>query len=348
MKMKKRLLIALLALAFLPAQMNAAGKMSKGKKYSYTVQKIWDNDLYCAFTSLEKFQGWYYVAFREGRGHVFDENGKAEGKIRVIRSKNLRKWESVALLGQPDLDFRDPKLSVTSDGQLLVSIGVSTYMNRKLVSQTPWAALSSDGVHYDLRKCILEGGHTNDWPWRLTWKDDTGYNADYWWQEGKGGFSLLTTKDGITYTTLCELEVPGSPNEATLRFTSDGRMAMVVRREGDNDNGYWGVSEPPYTRWEWREIPLKLGGPDFLFLNDDRVVLCSRCHHIDNWHTTSLYVGNTDGTRFHQVMVLPSGGDTSYPGMLIENNELIVSYYAGHETHWPSIYLARIPLDCLE
>lgn len=323
------------------------------KRYTYTVEKIWDQNLYCAFTDIEKFNGWYYVAFREARGHVFDENGKAEGKIRVIRSRHLRKWESVALLGMPDMDFRDPKLSITPNGQLLVSIGVSIYVNRQFVSRAPWAALSCDGIHFDMQQCVLDGCPGNDWPWRTTWHDGTGYNVDYYLEDDessdKAGLALLTTKDGVHYTRMCNLDVPGVfPNEATIRFREDGTMAIMVRCEGGNQRGLWGMSQPPYTQWEWKEMPFKLGGPDFVFLDNDKVVCGSRCHHIGNWCTTSLYTGNADGTCFHQVMTLPSGGDTSYPGMMVEDGTLIMTYYAGHETHWPSIYLARIPLDCLE
>lgn len=351
--MKKALLVALLLLTVMPGMMNASNKTPKAKRISYTVEKIWDGDMYCAFTSIKKFKGWYYVAFREGRGHVFDENGKAEGKIRVIRSRNLRKWESVALLGMPDMDFRDPKLSVTPDGRLLVSIGVSIYADRQFVSRGPWAALSSDGRNFSLQPCDLEGCPGNDWPWRTTWYGNKGYNVDYYLKdksdEDQAGLALLSTNDGIHYTRLCDLEVPGIfPNEATIRFKEDGTMVVLLRCEGGNGNGYWGISEPPYTQWDWKEIPIRLGGPDFLFLKgEEKVVLCSRCHHIGNWCTTSIYVGNADGTHFHQVLTLPSGGDTSYPGLLIEKGELIVSYYAGHETHWPSIYLARIPLESL-
>lgn len=337
--MKKTLLLsfALLLTLGLPA-----------KDYRYSVEKIWDNDMYCAFTSIEKFHGWYYVAFREARGHVFDENGKAEGKIRVIRSKNLKKWESMALIGMPDMDFRDPKLSITPDGKLLVSIGVSTYVNGELVSEDPWVAYSTDGKEFVVEKCVLADDHVNDWPWHLTWNGDTGYNVDYYWENGKRGLSLLKTNDGIHYTTHCELPIPDGPNEATIRFREDGQMAILIRRGGGNGNGCWAVSNPPYTDWSWKEIPLWLGGPDFLFLDDGRVLSCSRCHHIGNWCTTSLYLSNADGTGFHQVMVLPSGGDTSYAGMLIDGKNLLVSYYAGHETHWPSIYLAKIPLECLK
>ena len=56
-------------------------------------------------------------------------------------------------------------------------------------------------------------------------------------------------------------------------------------------------------------------------------------------------MGDVQTARFSQRLVLPSGGDTSYCGMIVEGDELWVSYYSGHASHWPSIYLAKIPLS---
>ena len=44
---------------------------------------------------------------------------------------------------------------------------------------------------------------------------------------------------------------------------------------------------------------------------------------------------------YEPVLTLPSGGDTSYPGMVWHANLLWMSYYASHEGK-TSIYLARI------
>jgi hypothetical protein len=43
-------------------------------------------------------------------------------------------------------------------------------------------------------------------------------------------------------------------------------------------------------------------------------------------------------------LVLPSGGDTSYAGMVWRENLLWLSYYSSHEDH-ASIYLAQLRLD---
>ena len=335
------LLLALGMLICLPA--------SAKKEYRYSVDRIWSNGTYSSFTSLVKYKGRFYCAFREGRGHVFDENGKAEGKIRIISSKNGKKWESVLLTGLPDMDFRDPKLSVTPDGRLMVAIGVSVYVDRQLKAQIPYVCFSSDGQHFsDPQRCTIDSqaDPKNDWIWRVTWHEGKGYAIDYFTSgSGRSGLWLLTTSDGVHYQKLCDLDVPDFPNEATVRFLPEsGQMAIMVRRDAGDCMGYWATADAPYTKWEWKKMPMRLGGPDFVMLDDHKVIACSRCHHIPNHCTTSVYLGDAQTGRFEQRFVLPSGGDTSYPGMIIEGDELWISYYAGHESKWPCIYLARIPL----
>jgi len=44
------------------------------------------------------------------------------------------------------------------------------------------------------------------------------------------------------------------------------------------------------------------------------------------------------------LVTLPSGGDTSYPGLVWHDGELWMSYYSSHEGK-TSIYLARIAID---
>ena len=100
----------------------------------FEVKQIWDNGKYCAFTSLVKFKDAYYCSFREGDSHIFDSSGKAEGKVRILKSTDGENWESVALFGKDKYDLRDPKLSVTPDNRLMVIIGGSIYENKKLTA----------------------------------------------------------------------------------------------------------------------------------------------------------------------------------------------------------------------
>ena len=53
------------------------------KKDESGVKCIWDQG-YSAFPSITRYQDAYYVTFREGAGHVFDENGIAEAIARAL------------------------------------------------------------------------------------------------------------------------------------------------------------------------------------------------------------------------------------------------------------------------
>ena len=61
-------------------------------------EQIWFNDNHSAFTSIVKFKGEYYVTFREAESHIFDRDGEARGKIRILASKDGNDWKSVALI----------------------------------------------------------------------------------------------------------------------------------------------------------------------------------------------------------------------------------------------------------
>lgn len=317
------------------------------QKITYSVQKIWDNNSYAAFTSLIKFQGKYYCSFREGESHIFDKNGKAEGKVRILVSKNGGKWESAALIGKPDYDLRDPKLSVTSDGRLMVIIGGSVYKNKVLTASYPQVVFSSDGKNFTEPQAIHidSQAYTGlDWLWRATWDGDTGYSVNYGHYNDSNMLYLLCTKDGINFNLVSKITMDGYPNETTVRILPDKRMLMMIRRDSGDKLGCWGVSEPPYTNWKMTKMGLRLGGPDFIYINDNLIIAGTRSLSIQGSSKTVLLKGNIDG-HFEEAFVLPSGGDCSYPGLLIVGNELWVSYYSSHETQKASIYLAKLPLS---
>ncbi len=86
-----------------------------------SVEKIWDRGLHNAFTDLIRFRGRWFCTFREGERHAAGQ----DGQIRVITSSDGESWESAALLATEGVDLRDPKLSRTPDGRLLLVAGGS-------------------------------------------------------------------------------------------------------------------------------------------------------------------------------------------------------------------------------
>ena len=319
----------------------------KTGNYSYSVDKIWDEGTHAAFTSLVDFKGKYYCSFREGYSHVFDENGNAEGHIRVLASNDGNNWESVLDKGLDGIDCRDPKLSVTPDGRLMVIFGGSLYRNRQLQGQQGYVMFSSDGQSFSEPEPIsLSPDPANEcnWLWRVTWNGDTGYGVSYGFGPGGRSLILYETKDGVHYSQVTSFDFDGFPNETTLRFLPDGKMLMMVRRDAGDRMGLWSVSEPPYTEWNTTPMALAVGGPDFLVLDDGTVLAGTRSYLIGNHCKTIILRGTLDGD-FQEVFTLPSDGDTSYPGMLVVGDELWVSYYSS--TGVPgkaAIFLAKLPL----
>ena len=311
---------------------------------NYTVEQIWSNGQHCAFTSLIEFKGMYYCSFREGYSHIFDKDGNAEGKIRILASGNGKKWESVALIGKEGYDLRDPKLSVTPDGRLMVSLGGSVYRDKKLVDAHSHVMFSEDGKTFtEPIPVVIDPRVTGElnWIWRVTWHKGVGYGMSY---DRQDNISLLSTTDGLNYSLIKTENMEGFPNETTIRFGKDDSMWMMIRRDKGDKKAKLAVSKPPYTDWEYTDLPMYVGGPDFI--HTDKISVAGGRWLEDRTKPRTVLSTNffLDGPE----MTLPSGGDNSYPGFLVVGNEVWVSYYSTHETPKASIYLAKIPISYLQ
>jgi hypothetical protein len=312
------------------------------------VEKIWDEAPHNAFTDLVRWKGCFWCTFREAGSHV-PKNASDNGKIRILKSADGSEWQSVALLSSEKYDLRDPKLSVAPGNKLMITIGGSNYNNGILIDMMPHVSFSGDGkIFTDPIPALVDEGirSSYDWIWRVTWYKKSGYGIVYQsrLEGGRSRIRLLKTHDGISYHAVSDLNVDSLPNESTIRFDKEGRMIIMVRREG-GAKGILGISRPPYTGWNWTNLEYRLGGPNFLLLKDGSLCIGTRLYGSDGSRTV-INLTTPDGVIKKQIM-LPSGGDTSYPGMLIFKKELWVSYYSGHEGR-VSVYLARIKLKHLK
>jgi len=304
------------------------------------IRKIWSNEHHNAFTSLISFRGSFYCSFRQGSDHA----GGEDGVVQVISSEDGINWESVAILEKEGYDLRDPKLSVTPEGRIMVIMGGSVYEDRKLMSRMSHVSFSEpSGKDFSgpLPINITSGFRTdNDWLWRVSWHNKTGYGVIY---RLPRKILLVKTEDGINYDLVKDLdEVSADANETTVRIMPDGEMFMMVRR--GSGNGLWGRSEPPYTKWSWVDAGMQFGGPDFAALDDDLFIAGTRVY--EEPRHTGLFLVNSTGS-FKKILRLPSGGDNSYPGFVVGKKKVYVSYYSSHEGN-SSIYFVEIPLPVIE
>lgn len=305
-----------------------------------SVERIWDRAGHNAFTDLIFFQGKFYCAFREGSGHT---SSGINGSIRIIASDDGQNWYSVAQLAKAGVDLRDPKLSVTPDGRIMVVIGGTISKDKQFIRRDPLVSFSDqDGKHFFSTQPIelpAQIATKTDWLWRVTWQDGYGYGVVYQPTDEEWGLQLVQTRDGLQYDLLSTLLIDSKPSETTIRFLPDQSMVALVRRDGTDANGYIGQSHPPYDSWLWTPLKGQLGGPNFFRLPDGRLLCATRSYEEKEKKTILAFI-TLDG-QFEKVVTLPSGGDTSYPGLVLKDDILYVSYYSSHEGK-SAIYLAKV------
>jgi hypothetical protein len=297
------------------------------------VARIWDGGAHNAFTDLIRWRDRWYCTFREGDDHV-----GGDGRIRILVSSDGETWTSAALVGEAGIDLRDPKLSTTPDDRLMIVAGGSVYDGKRYLGRQPRVMFSPDGGSWSAPHRVLEEG---DWLWRVTWHEGRAYGATYKALPGESAewaLTLVSSADGRSFDRVTTLSVPGRPNETTIRFMPEGEMVALVRREAGDRLAWVGRSRAPYTAWTWRAAPHQVGGPNFIRLPDGALWASGRSY--PGGPKTVVARMTLDG-GYEPVLTLPSGGDTSYAGMVWHADLLWVSYYASHEGK-TAIYLARV------
>jgi hypothetical protein len=304
------------------------------------VKSIWDQAPHNAFTDLTYWKSQFVCAFREGRGHV-----SADGKIRVLTSRDGTTWNSAALVALDGYDLRDAGLCTMPGGSLMLVGGAAP--RRKDNDEAPtgtFVAFSSDAVAWSTAKIVLPPGR---WMWRATWHAKKAYGVSYAAPEGHPFTALLASDDGIDYRDIVpKLNGDGYPTEAVLRFDDDGEtLYCLQRRDGaaPQNSALLGISMPPYTNWQWHDLKMYFGGPNFIQIPDGRWIAAGRTIHPDA-HKTELAWLDVERKELNPILQLPSGGDTSYPGLVWHENLLWVSYYSSHEGK-TSIYLAKVAIE---
>ena len=308
------------------------------------------------FPHLVRFKGHFYCSFREGEVH----GNHISGRGRVIRSADGITWETVALFESETGDVRDPRLSVTSDGNMMVNSSirfiedVAPYqiIDGQTVQRQSVTWLSADGKNWSGPHACHTG--INTWRWDVAWHDGFGYSIGYSGKDPDG--TLYRTRYGKTWETLKENLFPGGyGNEGALTFGHDG-ILYVLLRSGLSAHVSLGVSRPPYDRnWNWRELdaywdgpvnrqPARdvtggadLGGPNIITLEDGRLIGAGRVRGEARANYFLIDPREAVLTRIAGVL-----NGSSYPGVIEHDGDIWFSYIGGGGAG--PIYIKRIRL----
>jgi hypothetical protein len=299
------------------------------------VKKNWDKAPHNAFTDLIRYKGEWLCTFREAKNHW---GPGAHGKIRIISSTDGAEWHSVTLMTQEG-DLRDPKLCITPDNKLMLLCYRRFNPPRTDIHEQSFVYFSSDGREWTEP---VEVGYHDSWLWRVTWHNGKAYGISYHKTEQENASGdpyrglLLISDDGKKFTLHSDI---GHGGESTIRFDKDGKAYCLLRTTG---NALLGQAEYPYRDWSWKDTGFKFGGPEMIILPDGRILAAGRLY--EGKTRTSLGWIDPRSGKLTEVVQLPSGGDTSYPGLVLHDGLLWVSYYSSHEGK-TSIYLAKVRIE---
>ena len=150
------------------------------------------------------------------------------------------------------------------------------------------------------------------------------------------------TRDGQRFERIAESidADTNKPNESVIVF--DGDYAFCLLRAFGP--AYIGTAQKPFTDWSWNRIDQPVGGPEMIQLPDGTLLGAGRLYLPDKVRTTSLFKVDPHRGTVSELLRLPSGGDTSYPGLVYHDGKLFLSYYSSHEGK-TSIYFATVSID---
>lgn len=312
------------------------------KAVSGTKITEWNEAQHNAFTDLIKFEGVYYCAFREASGH-----DSLDGNIRIIRSLDSKKWEAFAfILSQAGEDFRDGHFYIDNNNELSIAIHsrlkyqvfknyIYKLTNNQFV-QSANAGIDKDywlwnfaknnnelySIGYNLKQVCFSSANSQKLKIALFHNADTMCTS----------FANSTLNNWINSDFQC-------PSEASLVFTGDSNLIAIVRDGATEGSSHIGIAKFPYEDWNWQKFPYFVRGPKLALLPDGKLFLSAGS--MVNYDNTYYAILDPNTFNVEKIRVFPSGGDNGYPGVIIEGNTALISYYSSHQGN-ARIYIERI------
>ena len=214
------------------------------------------------FPALIRFKNHWYCGFREAEIH----GNHPSAQVRIIRSADGDKWETAKILKWDGGDVREPKFSISPEGNLVVISSVyfdskepredggfyqlekndhvlylpPTNEESQIAQQTvTW--ITSDGVNWS--SAYAHESAANVWLWDLVWHNGMGYSVAEWGVGVNG--QLYRTRDAKSWRVLAEDCSPNHEcNEGALAFGHDNTAYCLLR--GGSDIAKFGIGTAPY------------------------------------------------------------------------------------------------------
>lgn len=306
------------------------------------LKKIAHKAKHNGFVDLCEFKQQLFCCFREAQNHI-----SADGTIRILSldfEGNILYANRIAI---PETDLRDPKITVTADGHLLlIAYARQTSSNNQTIGSRNLTWVSQTGHSWSTAKAFADRGC---WLWRVRWHRGQAFGFAY--NRNQNAIHLYSGNPRRSFhllqsSALClDKHKKGYPNESDLIFNNNQAYALV-RRDADSYSAQLGHSTFPFRKWRWIDLGRYIGGPVMLSLTEDFALVAGRIVKHGRLVTGLLKMNISNG-ELQELLILPSAGDNSYPGLVVKEGMLYISYYSSHEDHKSCIYLAQVDIRFL-
>jgi hypothetical protein len=306
------------------------------------LKKIGNKAQHNAFVDLCEFNHQLFCCFREAQNHI-----SADGTIRILSLDFEGKILHSNRITIPQTDLRDPKITLTPDGNiLLIAYARQTSSNNQTIGSRNLTWVSQTGHSWSTAKEFADRGW---WLWRIRWHKGHAFGFAY--NRKRNAIHLYSGNPRRSFHLLQSFALSlhkhkkGYPNESDLIFDNNKAFALV-RRDADSYSAQLGLSTFPFRKWRWIDLGLYIGGPVMLSLGNNFALVAGRIVKHGRLVTGLLRMNLVTGA-FQELLILPSAGDNSYPGLVLKKDRLYVSYYSSHEDKKSCVYLAKINIQSL-
>ena len=276
---------------------------------------VFNQDNHVAFTTLKKWKGNLYLAFREGLGHHATLTNK--GKIRVLKKEdNL--WRTEIVFSDKNIDLRDPFFLEWKDCLYMYTVNGCF---SKLVDQK-WTKL---------RPIIHNINHPIG-IWKIREYQGVLYGIGY---RNKRWPILLSSIDGVTWKSVKEFRIGGDASEGDLLFLKDSLFVCLRIDNPVGSNSVWGRTKFPFDEFEWNLMEISVASPELCYDSiSNNILLAGREYDFGRKDrdsiNVSLFALKVSGMA-KRLVVFNTGrlGDKGYPSVCLLDENILVSYYTG-------------------
>lgn len=316
-----------------------------------SVRRLFDDGCHNAFTDLCRYRDRFYLCFRSS---PTSHEVLPDSSIVVLSSDDGQQWETAHRFSVPGRDVRDPHF-LEFGGRLLIYSGTWLCDGRNdLADHLGYAAWTDDGQRWQAPVALPDTQGT--FVWRCATHGGKAYLCAYARRHvdvpGTRGHSvgrsqLMVSDDGFAFRAVGDFEQTLG-NETAFLFEPDGEVVAINRQRRD---ALLCRSRPPYRDWTRTSLGRYIGGPMIAKWGERTLVGGRKFLSFDEPDKQPRMVLSWLVEQSLVDMVeLPSGGDTAYPGFVpLSPTRGLLSYYSSHEgsggkTAPCSIYLAQIGL----